>query len=81
MIDQATGLHGNPSDGNVFGYDNLIFNSGDATGALIATAGTYSYAAGGSGATNAFCNATAAFKETTNTTCIASLASLGVGCN
>lgn len=58
----AHGVSFNPYDGNYFGYDNLIFNDGDSAGAAIVASGTYSYTVGNTGATDAFCNATAAFK-------------------
>lgn len=51
-----------PASGNGFGYSNTIFsNTLDATGALIATTGTYSFAAKDAGATDSFCASTAAF--------------------
>lgn len=51
-----------PASGNGFGYGNTIFsNTLDATGTLIATTGTYSFAAKDAGATDSFCASTAAF--------------------
>lgn len=62
VIDNATGVHGNPSDGSLWGYDNLNTPQGNATGAIIAAAGTTAYSVVASGATNAFCAGAAAFK-------------------
>jgi hypothetical protein len=61
-IDPATGVNWNPYDSNVFGYDNISYSDGDASGAAIAASGTYTYIVSASGATNAFCNSTIAFK-------------------
>jgi hypothetical protein len=62
-ISSATGITANPYDGNVWGYDNTNYSgTGDASGALIAGSGTYSYVTAAGAAADAFTNATECLK-------------------